>query len=1153
MRIHLLLSNEHKPLTAPARPTLRGYRAVGLLAAAVLCGPALFGGQSLNLTGVTGSYNVPNRMPFTALGNFRVELRIHGFGGCSSQGYTRIWDFGALDLICADPGSRYLFFRDGPAGVAALIDLSQYSTDVVLRLQRDISSGALHAEWWSIDGARRASTDRSPASTTTVNIGGRTLAFGDPNTAVTLAWVRWYSTLAPVGGPIPANTPAGGNLADWEFEGNGTDSGPNGLNATIGAAVYVPTPAYAPVAAPQVLGANAGTPDVTARAGFPATLDGSGSYSLIDSPALRYFWSQLDGRTQLHWSDRTIAQPVVTGLVFGEYKVRLTVTDASQQTASADLTLGAVATDDNGVVIYPDSKLDYLFGPVMRFGVNPWSWADVNQRNLSIVFGENLTRDPGYQAQWQDRLAGTVTTLSGSATVTGAGTNFMVDFCQGGATPATNAQIVTYSSDGGKIASDVNSCQSATQLTLQGAAQVSLSAVPYAKMEGAVPVNWGWAWNGIGGATNANYYDNVLAHYNLYYRTGLTKYRDYARKLAARWLDSPWFGQSPYPRMWALNGLILNTWEQGNLAQWAQLEPILDRAASHQSTPGTVSDIREEGYEIAYLATGATFQPNAGKAAVYAQAIQTAKTARWQPSRNSGGYQETDLCGWAWDCNAYDQLNWQAVLTQGSRMVSAPAESGTLSVTSGSTQVVGVGSSLKTRLCRGGSTPPHLNGMANERIVFWLGSQQYPVGLVASCQDETHVTLSAAYSGPTQSGLSWSLSWPYWDTPLYWYTPTDTIHLTSGSTTATFSLADIQSRSCNGSGSTTPDFYSALVIRIDPAKDQKFAVVEVAACNSSSQLTMKSAWTGSSGDYRYMQPTTNIWFMNNAATVGYQLSFLDPVNAILDRPYEAPSGTSSWRFGGGPTVQPFIEGVATTAWAWASRVTGDAGTRAWVTENVSYIRDFGYWPALKGYYYFSSGPGCGDPNPAYYLWCSGGSKAGDLQSIAGSRFLVGETIKGFSEAYLIGGDASTKARMDTLYSACLGRPGYGGNLDPYFCGELLEVESGGKAKDFGFFYGMGNAASWPAARLGGVRPAALVPMHLNFRLNSVPGAVAVRATLTTPAGGVWQVLCTSRPCSITLDQRQGSEVWVQMDYLDSQSRVRASGERVLLHTRSPAN
>ncbi|MBI3412451.1 MAG: hypothetical protein HY040_29380, partial [Planctomycetes bacterium] len=111
MRIHLLLSNEHKPLTAPARPTLRGYRAVGLLAAAVLCGPALFGGQSLNLTGVTGSYNVPNRMPFTALGNFRVELRIHGFGGCSSQGYTRIWDFGALDLICADPGSRYLFFR----------------------------------------------------------------------------------------------------------------------------------------------------------------------------------------------------------------------------------------------------------------------------------------------------------------------------------------------------------------------------------------------------------------------------------------------------------------------------------------------------------------------------------------------------------------------------------------------------------------------------------------------------------------------------------------------------------------------------------------------------------------------------------------------------------------------------------------------------------------------------------------------------------------------------------------------------------------------------------------------------------------------------------------------------------------------------------
>ncbi len=70
----------------------------------------------------------------------------------------------------------------------------------------------------------------------------------------------------------------------------------------------------------------------------------------------------------------------------------------------------------------------------------------------------------------------------------------------------------------------------------------------------------------INESTNMNYYDNVLAFYTMYYRSGFTAYLTYARHLADIWYTMPWIDKgmasqygntAVFPRKQALLGLML--------------------------------------------------------------------------------------------------------------------------------------------------------------------------------------------------------------------------------------------------------------------------------------------------------------------------------------------------------------------------------------------------------------------------------------------------------------------------------------------------------------------------------------------------------------------------------------------------------------------
>ncbi len=66
------------------------------------------------------------------------------------------------------------------------------------------------------------------------------------------------------------------------------------------------------------------------------TLDGSGSYD-PDGTIAAYAWSQVSGPNTASFSDPSIAKPTVSGLIIGTYTFRLTVTDNSGNTGSADV------------------------------------------------------------------------------------------------------------------------------------------------------------------------------------------------------------------------------------------------------------------------------------------------------------------------------------------------------------------------------------------------------------------------------------------------------------------------------------------------------------------------------------------------------------------------------------------------------------------------------------------------------------------------------------------------------------------------------------------------------------------------------------------------------------------------------------------------
>ena len=714
--------------------------------------------QSLRISGnTTAGFTVPNSAPFNNLGSTRIEFRLHNWvapTGNSSQ----IFDISeSQDAVTAvsfymNPGANLCAqsWADVMGSYGNLICTPLANrTDVLVRYTRDTVNKRVWLETWDTAGGGYTINQGPNGSiidtvvfkswSGTAVFGGKNLYLARPwsqtGGSVRIGWLKWHNGIVGTGAAPPRSTSIA-DLGDWRFEGNGTNQTAYNFNLSLPGNVYEVTPSFAPVALPRTYNAPGWTNWLSLRAGYPALLDGTASFT-DETGAVGYQWEFVSGPEQgrLDIQDPTAAQPIILGHVFGTYRVRLTVTSPSGLQSSAELSFGVVATDEAGAVIFSDPNVETIFGAQIAFGRSPWPFMDERHKVMSEYYGGLLTTR--YIPIWRNLLSGTASVAFNSTTVTGIGTSFNTEFdCQ--ANRELGDFIVIRYADANVPsgfryrASKIKSCTE-TSITLEFPYDgPTVSGAQFGKFR---LTDYGY-WNG--GGDGANYYDNVLAHYSMYYRSGNTQYRDYARELADRFIESPlndYFasnGSGGYyfafaPRVRALSGLMMRALD-GRPEIWkllwdniwnSQYGDIYQNSFAIQPVNFIGDrDPREEAYRMSHMALGAMLYPldlpNAATIRASLQAsVNSALTNRWTPTKRSDGSQR----------NYYsDRFLGQAIVTRGSTTVTANA-----------------GTTFSTTVCN-----------APNRIWFvrdWLNADQDTVSYACTRVSGTQLTLNAPYAG----------------------------------------------------------------------------------------------------------------------------------------------------------------------------------------------------------------------------------------------------------------------------------------------------------------------------------------------------------------------------------------------------------------------
>jgi len=348
----------------------------------------------------------------------RMEFYIHDWSTTGAG--THIVNSGATGwlgyLQVISPTNVILYFYNTweTGGQAANIEIGALPQRAVyLRCQHDPVNKLDLIEAWDLNGNRISSNSLSYVSEKDTGTDFQMGYGGEP--ALPLAFMRVHSSLVPLNSRPPVTSDNSNRIFEWKFDGDLSDASGNGHTAIVyqGTPAYVQTPYQNTIAVVKTAGANSWTNVVTQRAGYPAMMDGTASYSQADgSSAITCSWAATGGPSTLIWDNTKSCTPVIQGLIFGDYTVALTVTSAANgTTATVSTEFGAVAMDDNGVVVNADPNVDAIFGPMIAYGKNPWGFADywtlhaMNLRVQNAYPGWGLNTSP----QWENVGSGTVT------------------------------------------------------------------------------------------------------------------------------------------------------------------------------------------------------------------------------------------------------------------------------------------------------------------------------------------------------------------------------------------------------------------------------------------------------------------------------------------------------------------------------------------------------------------------------------------------------------------------------------------------------------------------------------------------------------------------------------------------------------------------
>jgi hypothetical protein len=617
----------------------------------------LFGGQSLQLTtGNTLSFTPPNEVPWTALGAARVEIALD-LNTCSGE--TTFFKLGNWRLRCSSATnvSYGTDVDDGSLGIAG-------KTQMLIRMQRDPSqtlassngtAPVAHLEIWANDGTGRVSRATNDAASAMDVSSIQSYAVGTSD--IEFHWIKVYSTLTEVGANAPVPDPHGvGDLANWDFEGVLTDSGPDSMTFSASGTGFTTTPTFNPVADPTVDADPFWMQAPSVRAGAEITLSAERSISHDDVDGLTCVWSDQTGGSGptaiLFTGSTTACTTTAVFPTFGDFDLRLVVTDNSAGTGTANVTVGAVATDSNRIVVMDNDSFAFTLGEHIQWGQSAWPFLPERTYKMAETFAANRSA-----ASWRTFDTGTVTVSNGSPTVEGAGgTDFANLICSGGTTPDGGAggpnKLVIRDSGGVYWVNNIAACVDADTLTLSAnwnkTGEGGLSYSYWTEAENSLWIN---------GSENENYYDNVWAYYTLCKTSGLQWACTDAAELAALWWEMPFIANGMamtgpsggslimQPRLNALIGIMLWAKEQGTEASiFPGIEDYIeffDFLRIVHSLNYCAGDPREAWYVGMWLSLAMELDPDATRVSNYQSILTAAMDAS---AGASGGDIDPDIC-----------------------------------------------------------------------------------------------------------------------------------------------------------------------------------------------------------------------------------------------------------------------------------------------------------------------------------------------------------------------------------------------------------------------------------------------------------------------------------------------------------------------------
>lgn len=400
--------------------------------------------------------------------------------------------------------------------------------------------------------------------------------------------------------------------------------------------------------------------------------------------------------------------------------------------------LTAQTCDSRGLVVFSDPSIEKILGPLPCIGKTAWPWFDDRAIYQANAFGalQAVNKDV-----WNTALTGTISATKSGTTINGSvGTRLRTEFCGGTGTGNGSYLIVWYPTGTGSFGRwpvYVAACSSETRITIGTAFPFdSVSGLRFARMTPAEVGYW------IGGASNTNFYDAVLMFYILYYRTGTTTYRDYARTLADRWWTMPWMDEGRtcrldgvlpclFPRNRSETGLILRALD-GRADMWPGLRLWAGHDLYFATLAGQLYDIREQAYTLSNLSLIALLDPDPSSRATYATGVGKAIKDIWEPQQQPNGN---------WINPTFGNATWNGA-------------TGTVAVVQGSNIVTGTNTNWTAAMF---SVPTNRFWTTNGPTIT-SNADGDAIVYSTTFIDATHIRTSPAYAGPTASGRGWQIN-----------------------------------------------------------------------------------------------------------------------------------------------------------------------------------------------------------------------------------------------------------------------------------------------------------------------------------------------------------------------------------------------------------